>query len=86
MADYNASDLRLHPLPAPWMSGGAEGIRTDGHRGRGEISSWIAAWGFARPLKAALGGGLVFRSAASRFRREHRHPERRHPEELPLTH
>ena len=26
---------------------GAEGIRTDGHRGPGEISSWIAALGYA---------------------------------------
>jgi hypothetical protein len=52
----------------PGLPGGAEGIRTDGHRGRGEISSWIAAWGFARPLKAALGGGLPFRLAASRYR------------------
>jgi hypothetical protein len=66
------------------LPGGAEGIRTDGHRGRGEISSWIAAWGFARPLKATLGGGLVFRSAASRFRREHRHPEASTPRRAPL--
>jgi hypothetical protein len=28
----------------------------------GEISSWIAAWGFARPFKAALGGGLSSKS------------------------
>jgi hypothetical protein len=38
------------------------------HRGHGEISSWIAAWGCARPLKAALGGELVFRLAATRYR------------------
>jgi hypothetical protein len=49
--------VATHGLP-----GGAEGIRTDGHRGRGEISSWIAA------LKAALGGGPAFRRAASRYR------------------
>jgi hypothetical protein len=38
------------------------------HRGHGEISSWIAAWGCARPLKAALGGELAFRLAVSRYR------------------
>jgi hypothetical protein len=67
-----SSDLRRRGLgnhvDLRGLLGGAEGIRTDGHRGRGEISSWIAAWGFAGPLKAALGGGLPFRLAASRYR------------------
>jgi hypothetical protein len=42
------------------LPGGAEGIRTGGHRGRGEISSWIAAWVFARPLTAASAEDLLF--------------------------
>ena len=55
--------LGLRGLP-----GGAEGIRTDGHRGRGEISSWIAAWGIRSPTQGRLGGGPAFRRATPRYR------------------
>jgi hypothetical protein len=42
----------FHSAGLPGLPGGAEGIRTDGHRGRGEISSWIAAWGICPPAQA----------------------------------
>jgi hypothetical protein len=41
------------------LRGGAEAIRTDGHRGR-EISSWIAAWGIRSPTQGRLVGGPAF--------------------------
>jgi len=49
----NHVDLRRLP-------GGAEGIRTGGHRGRGEISSWIAAWVFARRSRPPSAEDLLF--------------------------
>jgi hypothetical protein len=49
------------------LPGGAEGIRTDGHRGCGEISSWLAACGIRSPAQGRLGGVFAFRLAASRY-------------------
>jgi hypothetical protein len=58
----NHSGLRRLP-------GGAEGIQTDDHRGRGEISSG-SPLGVRPPAPGRLGGGFAFRRPASRYREE----------------
>jgi hypothetical protein len=50
---------------SPGLLGGAEGIRTDGHRGRGEISSYLCLRVNARTLFAAGAFSITIDALAS---------------------